>query len=49
MLHAGFLLGFNSEDGGDIFLRKSVDFQRATWRYIPEDETLYNYQLFKQI
>jgi hypothetical protein len=40
--HAGFLFGlfFDSEDGGDIFLRNIVDYQRTTWRYIPEDSTL---------
>jgi hypothetical protein len=33
-----FLFGvfFNAEDGGGISLRKSVDFQLTTWRYIPE-------------
>jgi hypothetical protein len=27
------------EDGGDMFLRTSVDIQRTTRRYIPEDRT----------
>jgi hypothetical protein len=43
--HADFLLGWflDSEDGGDTFLRNvSVDFQRTTRRYIPEDSTLHN-------
>jgi hypothetical protein len=28
------------EDGGDMFLRKSVNFQLTAQRYIPEDSTL---------
>jgi hypothetical protein len=35
--HAGILLGLiDPEDGGET----SVDFQRTTRRYIPEDSTL---------
>jgi hypothetical protein len=42
-----FLLGlfFNLEDGGDMFLRNVVDFQRTTRRYISEDtRTLHNHR-----
>jgi hypothetical protein len=41
-IHAGFFLGlfFNHEDGGDLFPRNVVEFQRTTRRYIPEDTTL---------
>jgi hypothetical protein len=44
LLHAGFLLGlfFDPEDGGDMFLRTLVDYQRTTQHYIPEDRTLQN-------
>jgi hypothetical protein len=30
-------LFFGHEDGGDMFLQKSTDFQWNTWRYTPED------------
>jgi hypothetical protein len=32
------------EAEGNIFLRKSLDFQRTAWRYIPEDRTLHNHR-----
>jgi hypothetical protein len=40
--HIGILLSlfFNPEDGGSMFLRNVIDFQQATQRYIPEDNTL---------
>jgi hypothetical protein len=37
---------FNREDGADMLLRKSVDFQRTTRRYISEYTNLYNWCLF---
>jgi hypothetical protein len=48
LLHAGFLLGlfFDPEDGGNMFLRHVVDFERTTWRYIPGDRTLHYLQIF---
>jgi hypothetical protein len=38
----GVMLGllFNFEDEGNETM---VDFQRTTWRYVPEDGTLYNH------
>jgi hypothetical protein len=41
LLHAGFLVGFDHEDGSDISPETSIDFHETTRRYIPEDTTLY--------
>jgi hypothetical protein len=49
LLRAGFLVRLFFEAGGEIlFLRNvgtSVDFQRITWRYIPEDITRLHVQI----
>jgi hypothetical protein len=39
-LHAGFFLDilFDTEEGGDILFKQSIDFERNTRRYIPEIE-----------
>jgi hypothetical protein len=44
LLHVGhlFALLFDTEDGGDVFLRMSVDFHRATLRYNSADKTLHS-------
>jgi hypothetical protein len=43
LLHAAFLLGLtsNPEDGGDMFFKISVHFQRTAWRYTEEDRALH--------
>jgi hypothetical protein len=33
---------FNPEDGGDMFLATSIDIDRTTRRYFPEEKTLLN-------
>jgi hypothetical protein len=47
---AGSLLSllFDTEDWDDLFPEMSIDFQRTTWRYIPEDSTLHK-RLFDKI
>jgi hypothetical protein len=42
LIHSGLLLGlfFYLEDGGDISPETSVDLQRTTRLYIPDDKTL---------
>jgi hypothetical protein len=40
---------FDPEDGGDMYLQKSVDFQRTTWCYIPEDITLFRMALYQHL
>jgi hypothetical protein len=43
--HFSFLLGlfFDTEDGGNMFLRKVGCFQRTTLRHFPEDRNLRNH------
>jgi hypothetical protein len=50
LLRAGLLLRLflYPEDGADMFLRNSVDFQRATRRYIPEDKTFHHYNCYAE-
>jgi hypothetical protein len=41
--HAGILRGlFDPENAGDMYFETSLDFQRTTWRYIPEVSILQN-------
>jgi hypothetical protein len=46
LLHAGFIFGFDPEDGGDMFLQNAVDFKRTALRYIPKYKTLHGGSLF---
>jgi hypothetical protein len=48
--HTGFLHSFlfNPEEGGDIFLRKLVDFHQTIWYYITEDRTFYVSPILKK-